>query len=115
VSYLLALIKTRSVNGTMLAGGFSGRVSSESVYRRIQRFFTECYFSDNHFAVIVVSLAKKQEVRGFILCIDRTIWQISSLALHAGQYLDGISGATILWFGHYYRSAEILPPQNARR
>lgn len=81
-SYLLALIKTRSVNGTMLAGGFSGRASSESVYRRIQRFFAECYFSDNHLAAIVLSLAKKQKYRGrtgFILCIDRTIWQIGSL------------------------------------
>jgi len=103
-SYLLALIKTRSVNGTMLAGAFTGRASSESVYRRIQRFFAECYFSDNHLAAIVLLLARKQEYRGrmgFILCIDRTIWQIGSLALRAGQYLDGISSARryVLSFG----------------
>ena len=81
-SYLLALIKTRSVNGTMLADAFTGYASSESVYRRIQRFFAECYFGDTHLAAIVLSLAKKQEYRGrtgFILCIDRTIWQIGSL------------------------------------
>lgn len=80
--YLLALIKTRSVNGTLLASAFTGLATSESVYRRIQRFFAECSFSDNHLAAIVVSLAQRQEEkgrRGFILCIDRTIWQIGSL------------------------------------
>lgn len=80
--YLLALIKTRSVNGTMLASAFTGLATSESVYRRIQRFFAECSFSDNHLAAIVVSLAQTQQDKGrkgFILCIDRTIWQIGSL------------------------------------
>lgn len=81
-NYLLALIKTRSVNGAKLAYAFEGGAASASVYRRIQRFFAECSFSDNHLTAIVLSLAKKQEYqgrRGFILCIDRTLWQIGSL------------------------------------
>lgn len=81
-SYLLSLIQTRSVNGTKLADAFEGRATSESVYRRIQRFFAECSFHDTHLAAIVLSLAKKQDYQGrqgFILCIDRTLWQIGSL------------------------------------
>ncbi len=80
--YLLALIKTRSVNGAVLAQAFEGRATSDSVYRRIQRFFAEIRFCDDHVAAIVCSLIREQEYRGrkgFILCIDRTIWQIGSL------------------------------------
>ena len=64
--YLLALIKTRSVNGATLADAFIGRASSASVYRRIQRFFAECSVSDNHLGAIVLSLGRKHQYRGLV-------------------------------------------------
>ncbi len=101
-SYLLALIKTRSVNGAKLASAFAGYAKSESVYRRIQRFFAECYFCDTHLAAIVLSLATKQEYRGrrgFILCIDRTIWQIGSLWVNIlmVSVVQGDTSYPLLW------------------
>lgn len=101
-SYLLALIKTRSVNGITFAGAFTGQSSSESVYRRIQRFFAACYFDNGCHAAIVLSLAKKQEYRGrtgFILCIDRTLWHIGSLWITVlmVSVVQGDTSYPLLW------------------
>lgn len=75
-AFLIALTQSRSVNLARLAAKFGTRASSDSSYKRIQRFLR---FFDLPFAELAALLIKLMNLRPpFVLVIDRTEWKFGS-------------------------------------
>ncbi len=73
VGILLSLLKSRSVNLTQLAVGFSSKATIESRYRRIQRFI-HGHIEIDKFAIFIMLLFSFTE-NDYYLTIDRTNWK----------------------------------------
>ena len=71
---VLAVIKTRNVNLTVLAALQPSDASHESQYRKLQRFFEKWVFCQSEFAALILSKLPKPE-GGYKLNIDRTNWE----------------------------------------
>ncbi len=75
-AFLVALTQSRSVNLARLAAKFTGRASSDSSYKRIQRFLR---FFDLPFAELAHLLIKLMKLKPpFVIVIDRTEWKFGS-------------------------------------
>lgn len=71
---IVALIQVRTVNLTQLALAFEVAVESESVYKRVKRFFRHHVFETDVVAVLVTSWLDLGP--RWVLCLDRTNWQL---------------------------------------
>jgi len=71
---IVALIQVRTVNLTQLALAFDVAVKRESVYQRLKRFFRHHVFETDLVAVVVTSWLDLGE--RWMLCLDRTTWQL---------------------------------------
>ncbi len=75
-AFLIALTQTRNVNLMQVAAKFGGRASSDSSYKRIQRFLR---FFDLPFAELADLLIKLMKLTPpFVIVIDRTEWKFGS-------------------------------------
>jgi hypothetical protein len=72
-SFLIALLRVRTVNFSELAIGFGGSAQPESHYKRLQRFFREYVLDITEITQAVVVLMNIPEP--WVLSIDRTDWQ----------------------------------------
>lgn len=71
---IVALIQVRTVNLTQLALAFDVAVQDDSVYQRVKRFFRHHVFETDVVAVLVASWLDLGE--RWVLCLDRTNWQL---------------------------------------
>ena len=71
--FLVALYRVKTVNLVELASAFGGQASSESHYKRLQRFFRSFELDYTAFAQVVVNLIGLKE--RWVLTLDRTQWQ----------------------------------------
>jgi len=72
-TFLIALLRVRTVNFSELAIGFSGKAETESHYKRLQRFFRHYPLDYAEIAQTVVNLMDIPEP--WVLSLDRTEWQ----------------------------------------
>ena len=72
--FLIALLRTRTVNLSELATAFCGKVQIDSCYKRLQRFFREYEVDEITIAQTVVALRKIPQP--WVLSVDRTEWQL---------------------------------------
>ena len=72
--FLIALLRTRTVNLSELATAFCGKVQIDSCYKRLQRFFREYDVDEITIAQTVVALLKIPQP--WVLSVDRTEWQL---------------------------------------
>ena len=72
-TFLIALIRVKTVNMAEIATGFSGKAKVESHYKRLQRFFRDFevdYSSIAHTVARVMNISEP-----WVLSIDRTDWK----------------------------------------
>lgn len=72
-AFLIALFRVKTVNLSELAVGFTGKASTESHHKRLQRFFRDFAVDYSEIAKTVVRLMKIPEP--WVLSCDRTEWQ----------------------------------------
>jgi Transposase DDE domain len=72
-TFLISLFRVRTVNLSELAVGFIGKATTESHYKRLQRFFREFEVDYSEIAKTVVRLMRLPEP--WVLSCDRTEWQ----------------------------------------
>ena len=72
-TFLIALIRVRTVNLAEIATGFSGKAKVASHYKRLQRFFRDFEVDYESIAVTVVKVMQIPEP--WVISIDRTNWQ----------------------------------------
>lgn len=74
-SFIVSLIKVRTVNLTQIASGVPGKAKDDSKYRRLKRFFEKfevCYRSIANLIVAMIDLPEG----GWEISIDRTNWKL---------------------------------------
>jgi hypothetical protein len=71
--FIASVLKLRTVNLARLAGAFDTDVQTDSNYKRLQRFF---HFFEIDFDAIARLIARSLSPEPWILCMDRTNWQI---------------------------------------
>jgi len=76
VSLICTLSKVQTVNFDKLSQGFESQAKSESVLRRIQRFFAEFVVDNDIIARLIFKLLP--ESPPYKLCLDRTNWQFGA-------------------------------------
>jgi hypothetical protein len=72
-SFLIALLRVRTVNLSELALGFGGSAQTDSHYKRLQRFFRHYVLEVTEVAQTIMVLLNIPEP--WVLSIDRTDWQ----------------------------------------
>lgn len=72
-TFLIALLRVKTVNFAELASAFSGKAEIDSHYKRIQRFFRLYELDFTEMAQAVVNLMDIPEP--WVLSLDRTEWQ----------------------------------------
>lgn len=72
-TFLIALMRVKTVNMVEIATGFSGKAKVESHYKRLQRFFKDFELDYSSIALMVVRVMKIPEP--WVIFIDRTDWQ----------------------------------------
>ena len=72
-TFLIALMRVKTVNLAEIAAGFSGKAKVESHYKRLQRFFRDFEVDYESIALTVVKVMKIPEP--WVISIDRTDWQ----------------------------------------
>ena len=72
-TFLIALMRVKTVNLAEIATGFSGKAKVESHYKRLQRFFRDFEVDYESIALMVVKVMKIPEP--WVISIDRTDWQ----------------------------------------
>lgn len=72
--FIISVIKLHSVNLVRLANAFETDVEASSNYKRLQRFFR---FFEMDFDAIAKLIARWLPEKQWILCLDRTNWQIN--------------------------------------
>ena len=96
-AYILALVKTATVNGTHLAVALNGKAQPSSNYRRIQRFFASFEFDFTDCARFVLSLLPVKS--GYLLALDRTEWKFGSrwINIHTIGIVFGSMAFPVVW------------------
>ncbi|MCK5354418.1 MAG: IS4 family transposase [Methyloprofundus sp.] len=74
VGLLLALLLLKHTNLTQLALAFNGSATTESKYRRFQRFFQEVYFDYDAIARLIMEMFDFYRTE-YYLTLDRTNWK----------------------------------------
>jgi hypothetical protein len=75
--FLLALYAVQTVNLSIKATAFSGRVQEESNYKRLQRFLREFELPYAELAAFVVKLLGVPGL--YVLTLDRTNWKVGAV------------------------------------
>lgn len=78
--FLVALIRVRTVNFTEIATAFCGKATSDSHYRRIQRFFKDFPLTRGQVAAVVMRLLPLGQQ--WLLCLDRTNWKFGAMNIN---------------------------------
>src|SRR6187401_2701681 len=73
IQLIISVIKMRTVNLKELAQAFSGKATSDSAYRRIQRFFREVSLDSDFLGKLILCLFGGES--GWYLALDRTNWK----------------------------------------
>ena len=76
---MVALIQARSVNLVTLASMIESRAQVSSIYRRLQRFFSELHLEEEVLLRLSQSL---QPQASYSLCLDRTNWKFGKLNIN---------------------------------
>lgn len=74
-NFIIGVIKLRTVNLVRLAGVFETQVEVDSNYKRLQRFFRHFEFDFDAIAQLIQRWLPSGK---WILCLDRTNWQIGT-------------------------------------
>lgn len=95
--FLVALVRVRTVNFAEIAIAFCGKATSDSNYRRIQRFFKDFSLTRAQVAAAVVQWLPLGEK--WLLCLDRTNWKFGSLNINILVLAVAYNGVAIplLW------------------
>jgi hypothetical protein len=75
-SFLIALLRVKTVNFAELATAFSGKAQTDSHYKRLQRFFRNFEINYSEIAQTVVALMDIPQP--WVLSIDRTEWKFGN-------------------------------------
>lgn len=73
--FIITLIRLRTVNLSHLANAFETDVEAESNYKRLQRFFR---FFEIDFDAVAKLIGRWLPDEPWVLCLDRTNWQIGT-------------------------------------
>lgn len=76
---MLGMVEARTVNLKVVVGEVQSWAKEASVYRRAQRFFAEIELDGLLFTRLIVRLLAKER---YVLCIDRTNWQLGCLNIN---------------------------------
>jgi hypothetical protein len=92
-TFLIALMRVKTVNLAEIATGFSGEAKVASHYKRIQRFSRDFEVDYESIALMIVKVMKIPEP--WVISIDRTDWQFGKtvfnvLTLSTGQKFNGV-------------------------
>jgi hypothetical protein len=79
-TFLIALIRVKTVNLAEIATGFSGKAKVASHYKRLQRFFREFEVDYESIALTVVRVMRIPEP--WVISIDRTDWQFGKTVIN---------------------------------
>ena len=74
-SFIVSLIKVRTVNMIEIASGVPGKAKDDSKYRRLKRFFEKFEFCYRSVAKLVIAMVDLPE-NGWEISIDRTNWKL---------------------------------------
>ena len=96
--FLVALFRTRAVNFSELALGFSGKAKPESNRKRLHRFF--CDFELNYFSIAKLVVNLMEIPQPWTLAIDRTTWEFGNCChniLMLGVVHNGVAFPLLWW------------------
>jgi len=79
--FISAIYQVRTVNLTELAVALNPKVEEGSNYRRLRRFFGGYALNEDTIARLIVSLIPASK-EGYILSLDRTVWQFGQVWLN---------------------------------
>jgi hypothetical protein len=79
-TFVLALIRVRTVTFGQLALVLNPQVTAGANYRRIQRFFADFSFDAEHFGRLMLALLPQKE--NLVVSIDRSNWQLGSFHIN---------------------------------
>jgi hypothetical protein len=91
-SYIIAVFKVCTVNGTKIANALDGKSKKESKYRRLQRFFAEFSFRGEDIARMLLALIPIPPP--YTLSLDRTEWHFGKIVFNIlvlGIVVEGTS------------------------
>jgi hypothetical protein len=96
--FLIGVIKLRTVNLVRLAGVFDTKVEVDSNYKRLQRFFRHFELDFDAVARLIYRWLPSGE---WILCLDRTNWQIGTTSVNVLVLAVAYRGIAIplIWTG----------------
>jgi hypothetical protein len=80
-TFLIALLRVKTINLAELATAFSGKAQTDSLYKRLQRFFRQYEVDYAEIAQTVVALMSIPEP--WVLSIDRTEWKFGDCIFNA--------------------------------
>jgi hypothetical protein len=96
-TFLIALMRVKTVNMAEIATGFSGNAKVSSHYKRLQRFFREFEVDYESIAITVVRVMQIPEP--WVISIDRTNWQFGKTVFNVlmlGVVHEGVA-FPLLW------------------
>jgi hypothetical protein len=76
---MLGMVEARTVNLKAVVGEVQSWAQEDSVYRRVQRFFSEIELDRLLFTRLMVKLMAKER---YTLCIDRTHWKLGKININ---------------------------------
>ena len=79
-SFIIALIKVKTINLTEIALGLNPRVSDKSNYRRLQRFFSSFKIELDVISKLMVFFLPQRD--NFVLTMDRTNWKFGKININ---------------------------------
>jgi len=79
-TFLIALMRVKTVNLVEIATGFSGKARVASHYKRLQRFFRDFEVDYESIALTVIRVMKIPEP--WVISIDRTDWQFGKIVFN---------------------------------
>jgi hypothetical protein len=80
VSFIVALIKVKTVNLVQIALGLNPNATSDSNYRRIQRFLQKFEVEMDCISKVIVALLPLH--KDFVLTLDRTNWKFGQININ---------------------------------
>lgn len=96
---VLSMIEGRSVNLSRLSGLIKSAATSESIYKRVQRFIKEVMFTRAELAPFLLLLMEIKNSEGLVLILDRTNWKFGKIHLNILYLAIAYQGIAIpiLW------------------
>jgi hypothetical protein len=79
-SFIIALIKVKTINLTEIALGLNPKVSDKSNYRRLQRFFSGFEIQRDVISKLMILFFPQRD--NFVLTMDRTNWKFGKININ---------------------------------